>query len=69
MYARLKTLLLIGLAHYQAAYGLIHSEPGSSPRVLWGHTKEIWSVALTPDGTRALTGSRDKTARLWELIP
>ena len=27
------------------------------------------SVALTPDGKWALTGSGDTTARLWELIP
>ena len=41
----------------------------SSPRVLSGHTDTIHSVALTPDGKWALTGSDDKTARLWELIP
>ena len=41
--------------------------PGSSPRVLSGHTNSIYSVALTPDGMWALTGSRDNTARLWDL--
>ena len=41
----------------------------SSPRVLLGHTDPINSVALTPDGKWALTGSDDKTARLWELVP
>ena len=33
------------------------SNPGSSPRVLSGHTNWILSVALTPDGKWALTGS------------
>ena len=41
----------------------------SSPRVLSGHTDTINSVALTADGKWALTGSDDKTARLWELFP
>ena len=27
----------------------------------------IYSVALTPDGKWALTGSDDNTARLWDL--
>ena len=43
------------------------SNPGSSPRVLSGHTDPIHSVALTPDGKWALTGSDDCTARLWDL--
>ena len=40
---------------------------GSSPRVLAGHTHAIQSVALTPDGKCAVTGSEDNTARFWDL--
>ena len=39
------------------------SNPGSSPRVLSGHKGVICSVALTPDGKWALTGSYDCTAQ------
>ena len=49
---------------------LIHAHPALFPsvsRVLSGHTDLIFSVALTPDGRWALTGSRDNTARLWDL--
>jgi WD40 repeat protein len=33
--------------------------------LLVGHTGPVRSVALTPDGTRIVTGSSDKTARVW----
>ena len=49
---------------------LIHAHPALFPsvsRVLSGHTDVVYSVALTPDGTWALTGSWDNTARLWDL--
>jgi uncharacterized caspase-like protein len=32
-----------------------------------GHTGEVESVAFSPDGSKALTGSYDSTARLWDL--
>jgi eukaryotic-like serine/threonine-protein kinase len=34
--------------------------------VLAGHTDSVSAVALSPDGTRILTGSDDHTARLWD---
>ena len=50
---------------------LIHAHPALFPpvsRIFSGHTDRIRSVALTPDGKWALTGSNDKTARLWDLL-
>jgi WD40 repeat protein len=35
--------------------------------VLSGHTASVWSVAMTEDGTRALSASWDGTARVWNL--
>ena len=32
----------------------------------WGHGGSVYSVVLSPDGRRILTGSLDKTAKLWD---
>ena len=34
--------------------------------VVRGHTDAVNSVAVTPDGSRIVTGSSDKTARVWD---
>jgi len=36
-------------------------------RLLSGHTAPVLSVAISPDGMRALSCSEDQTARLWDL--
>ncbi|MFT6079306.1 MAG: serine/threonine protein kinase/WD40 repeat protein [Planctomycetota bacterium] len=33
------------------------------------HSDAITSIAFAPDSSRLLTGSRDKTVRLWRLVP
>src|SRR5262245_33818010 len=41
----------------------------SNPRVLMtlkGHTGQVTSVALSQDSARIVTGSTDKTAKVWE---
>ncbi len=42
-------------------------ESGRCLRTCEGHTDEVTSVALSADGRWALSGSDDKTLRLWEV--
>ncbi|HJZ57171.1 MAG TPA: hypothetical protein VKE74_19535, partial [Gemmataceae bacterium] len=46
--------------HY--VHRLCHSEL----LALKGHTKQVWSAAFSPDGTRIVTASHDHTARVWD---
>lgn len=39
----------------------------SPPRSLVGHTDTVWAVAISPDGKTLVSGSFDKTMRLWNL--
>ena len=36
---------------------------------LSGHTGAVDSAAFSPDGSRVVTASNDKTARVWQLDP
>ncbi len=37
-------------------------------RTFKGHTNWVRAAAVTADGRRALSGSDDRTLRLWDLV-
>lgn len=49
-----------GLVRYDAATGRPAQE-------YVGHTGEIWSIAVSPDGRMLVSGAGDQTFRLWNL--
>ena len=32
------------------------------------HSGSVYSVAFSPDGTKIVSGSRDKTIKVWEMV-
>jgi WD40 repeat protein len=54
------------LAGSDTAARLWETATGTLVRTIGGHTDAVRSVALSPDGTKILTGSLDKTAKLWD---
>ncbi|MDJ1176867.1 hypothetical protein PMG25_22510, partial [Roseofilum sp. BLCC_M114] len=38
---------------------------GESLAVLEGHQDEVSSIAITPDGSKIISGSNDRTLRVW----
>ena len=35
-------------------------------RTLTGHSRGVFSVAFSPDGTRVVSGSADKLVKIWD---
>ena len=48
------------------AWGVLRRIFDPSLLTLYGHTEDVRSVAVSADGTRVVTGSDDKTARVWD---
>ena len=39
---------------------------GKELQTLTGHDDSVWSVAFSPDGQRIVSGSNDKTLKIWD---
>jgi WD40 repeat protein len=61
-------LLLVALATLCFVAGGAVAAEGKRPELILpvGHSEAVWSVALSGDGKRLLTGSEDHTAILWD---
>ena len=56
----------LAIAAGSSAY-LFDAETRTAGKALRGHEREITALAFSPDGTRILSGSRDKLAALWDV--
>jgi hypothetical protein len=40
--------------------------PAVAPVVIGAHTKPVWSIAFSPDGGRIVSGSIDRSVKIWD---
>ena len=59
--------LLVGLLNGDAK--LLDAQTGAELANFEGHTAPIHGVAFSPDGRRAVTGSADRLAKVWDATP
>src|SRR5947207_16005445 len=62
---RLTSLFVLLVLGYSAQAGF-SQDPGANPNALVGHTDPVYTVDFTPDGALIVTGSFDKTLKLWD---
>jgi WD40 repeat protein len=60
---------LIATAGEDSAVKIWDSQTGELKRSFRGHTGLVSSLAFSPDGSRLVSGSRDKTAKVWDMTP
>ena len=62
----LRRLLLLSLV-VCAVGASMQAAPAAELKLQLGHSEAVNSVVFSPDGRFILTGSNDRTARLWDV--
>ena len=62
-----KLLATVGVAEGKPAIILRDANSGAVQKTLVGHEAEITSVSFSADASRVISGSNDKTARIWTI--
>src|SRR6266852_1347289 len=60
-------ILLCGLSAASCWAANEPAVPSGVVATLKGHTEIVYGIAFSPDGRHVLTGSFDKTLKLWEM--
>lgn len=47
--------------------GVLNAANGNTLQTLTGHTKSVLDIDWSPDGNHLISGSLDKTARIWDV--
>ena len=64
---RFLSLALLALAVTRMSSPAADDAPANVIAILKGHGETVYSIAFTPDGKYAVTGSFDKSIKLWEV--
>ena len=58
--------LLVMVTFCGCGGGDVPKPSGKALHTLKGHTRRVYSVAFSPDGQRIVSGSFDKTLKIWD---